>query len=154
MKIDRLKTPEDNLMALINEANATTLALEHFLFESVTPWVSPEGLGGANTVVTVRALPVSGYLESQQVYYTRLDIRWIRPEEHLGFTYPSEGAEPTQEEILIELSERLQLCQQPLIVHEPWPVLHAGEYAFVSVTVNDEDLLYQGYRPLRLSKPL
>lgn len=156
MKIDRLKTPKENLIDLVNEANATTLHPDDYEFSEPRIWIPPVGISEANTAIDVIALPTSGYLEQQSVYYQRLGIDWIRPEEFLTVIYQHEDDEdpPTMESILDAMSERLALCEQPLYVVEPWPVLLPGEQAFLTLRVSDLDLLYIGSRPLKLKRLL
>lgn len=153
MRIDVLKTPKANLIDLINLANATDIVEDDFEFEQLEPWSPVDGINDANTTITIVALPISGYLDKQQLYYRRIDIQAIRPEETLTYEYPEDEPDATKEDILLWASDYLQLCPQPLVVSETWPELSVGEQAFITLYVEDDHLLYHGTRLLKLRKP-
>lgn len=86
MNIDTGKTPIENVIALINHDNSTTMTAEGISLGSPAMYTDPEGVNTRNTEVVVSGNTGNGYTDSVTVRYTRLELAALKGALTLTYT--------------------------------------------------------------------
>lgn len=78
MLINTSKSAVKNMIDLINLDNSTALTSAEITLGAPAEFIDPESLNDRNTQVTVSAVPSSGYSDSVDIRYYRLDLDQLR----------------------------------------------------------------------------
>jgi len=78
MLINTSKSAVKNMIDLINFDNSTALTSAEITLGAPSEFIDGEGLNDRNSQVTVSAVPASGYSDSVDIRYYRLDLDQLR----------------------------------------------------------------------------
>lgn len=148
MVINIENTAAQNLIALINQQNGTSVTSAEITLGTPVTWTDPEAIDPQNTQIDVSATPGGGYVGTINFEYTRLDLDVINSAQNLSYELSDTS---TVESIRDAAATQLGVIMAQCIITDDQgtelvevPTVNAGETATVYLTAIDTSFTYIG----------
>ena len=143
MLIDTQQTPLQNVLALINTTNATSLSTDEIDLSAPSAWTDPESNSVHNTAMTLTAKENTEYTGSVEIYYTRLDFDALRSGADVEFT---NTPATTLDDIRSAVADQLGVIadQIEFDVAEAPTVPDGEDFVVINASAVADSLLYIG----------